>query len=79
MTVEATKRQVIERAANVVTEAKVAVEKMMKPALTPKNFAKIELVFSFVGSAEFLQNMYLLEKNKLAVSDLFLLSFSFSF
>jgi Domain of unknown function (DUF758) len=64
MTVETTKRQVLERAANVIAEAKAVVEQTMSPALTPKNFAKIGTVFASIGSAEFLQNAYLLDKNK---------------
>jgi len=64
MTVEATKKQVLDRAVQVIVEAQGAVEKTMKPALTPKNFSKIGTIFSCIGSAEFLQHAYMLDKNK---------------
>jgi hypothetical protein len=64
MTVEVTKKQVLDRAVQVIIEAQAAVEKTMRPALTPKNFSKIGTVFSSIASAEFLQHTYMLEKNK---------------
>ena len=70
MTVEVTKKQVLNRAAQVIGEAQEAVEKVMKPALTPKNFSKIGAVFSQIGSAEFVQHTYMLEKNKTYVQGL---------
>lgn len=64
MTVEVNKKQVLERAEHVIAEAKVTVERAMRPALTPKNYAKIGAVFACIGSTEFVQNAFMLEKNK---------------
>jgi hypothetical protein len=64
MTAEATKKQVLDRAVAVILEAQGAIEKTMKPALTPKNFAKIGSVFACIGSSEFMHHAYMLEKNK---------------
>jgi hypothetical protein len=70
MTVEDKKKQVLERSANVILEIQATVEQTMKLSLTPKNFAKIGTVFARVGSTTFVQNAYLLEKNKLAIGGL---------
>jgi len=70
MQLEDKKKQVLERAANVITDAQGVVEKAMKPALTPKNFARIATVFTSIGSTTFLINAYTLEKNKTIVCGL---------